>query len=97
MSRKDEDSEKGHFLRISFKDWFNTEEAKEILRGAGKTGTPTFHITGNPLNRKSGIIIPFDDGDSEYKRIFDDSTWFLICARAAKNHFNHGLIWLTNE
>jgi hypothetical protein len=97
MSSKPSETEKGHFLRISFKDWFTTDEAKEVLRTAGKTGLPTFHITGNPLNRKSGIVIPFDDGDSEYKRIFNDSTWFLICARAGKNHFNHGLIWLTNE
>ena len=97
MSKRLDEVEKGHFLRIGFKGWFDTEEAKEVLRNAGKAGMPTFHINGNPPNKKSGIVIPFDDGDSEYKRLFEDSTWYLICAKASKSHFNHGLIWLANE
>lgn len=91
------DPEKGHFLKVSLKDWFASEEASTILRDCGKIGLPTTHITGKKPNAMSGFILPYDDGDSRYKKVFYDHTWLLLCAKASASHFNHGLLWITNE
>lgn len=96
MARK-EGPERGHFLKIGFQDWFQTEEAREILRDAHKLGLPSTHMAHKEPNKMSGIIFPFQDGDSRYKKIFFEPTWFRICAKASAAHFNYGLIWLANE
>ena len=88
--------EKGSFVKLNLPDWFNTKEAKEALNQAYNTGLPTSHIRGKEPNEKSQILIPFDDGDSPYKRLFSEYIWITICAKASKMHMNHGLLWLTN-
>lgn len=88
--------EKGSYVKFNMPDWFNTQEAKEILSQASLTGLPTTHIRGKQPSQYSQLLIPFDDGESPFKKQFMEHTWLALCAKAVKMHVNHGLIWLTN-
>jgi len=94
---KNMDVERGHYIKMDISEWLKTPEGRELLLSCPRTGMPTTHIFGKNPSKHSQIILPFEDGDSKYKRCFTDYMWYAICARAVKHQFHHGLIWLTND
>ena len=94
---KSTEVEKGSYLKINLPDWFSSVEGKEVLVSFPRIGLPTTHIVGKAASMHSQILIPFNDGDSVYRKVFPEYVWYSICAKAVKAQFNHGWIWITNN
>jgi len=91
------ETERGHYIKMDVSDWLKTQDGKNLLSSCPRIGLPTMHIPGKNPSRHSQILLPFEDGESQFKKYFTDYMWYSICAHAIKHQFHHGLIWLVNE